>query len=478
MKKFDIKKSFKDKKFKYGGYATAVTAVVLVILIVVNLVATKADHKFDLTQNKVFSLSQQTYKILDGLNQNVQVYGFYESGKEDKTVQQILEKYSSRTKKLTVTYKDPVKYPQFAAQFSTTGSTISDGTLVVAMGTKYKVIAQSSLVNYDYSDASNPTPDSLAVEQNITGAISYVTSDVNPVAFNLQGHGEAALPQEISTQLGTQNYTIKDINLVTKDAQITDGSTLLINSPQRDLSSDEVSKLKDFISKGGKLMILSDIVLTDMPNFKALLAYVGVSVNNEPIIEGSSQNSANNPIYLLPNIQAQDITNPIISAKLPIIMPAAQGISTLSVKRSSLTITPLLVTSSNSWAKKNVKSTTEEKESGDPEGPFTVAVAITDKSSSGDTTKDSRIVITGTSKFTDSTIISMSNKANVDFFMNSMNWLEGNGKSISIQPKSIVPTTLTVNSLQAQSLALLIVVVIPGAIIIAGIVIWLRRRHR
>ena len=38
MKKYKFGSSFKDKKFKYGGYATLFTAVALVILIVLNII--------------------------------------------------------------------------------------------------------------------------------------------------------------------------------------------------------------------------------------------------------------------------------------------------------------------------------------------------------------------------------------------------------------------------------------------------------
>ena len=104
--------SFKNKKFRYGGYATAITAVALAILIIINLLVGKLNLKVDLTKNKLFSLSEQTYNVLDKLNKNVTIYVFDEAGKENETIKEIADKYAARSKKIDVQFKDPIKYPQ------------------------------------------------------------------------------------------------------------------------------------------------------------------------------------------------------------------------------------------------------------------------------------------------------------------------------------------------------------------------------
>ena len=76
----NIKNSFKSNKFKYGGYATLITAIVIAIVIVINLVVDQIDWKADLTQNQMFSLSDQTYKVLDSLKQDINIIGLYETG--------------------------------------------------------------------------------------------------------------------------------------------------------------------------------------------------------------------------------------------------------------------------------------------------------------------------------------------------------------------------------------------------------------
>ena len=92
LDRLKILNSFKDKKFKYGGYATLLTAFVLAILIIVNLVVGQIPFKIDLTENRLFSLSDQTDTILKNLDQEIQIIGLYKTGSEDKVFDEILQK--------------------------------------------------------------------------------------------------------------------------------------------------------------------------------------------------------------------------------------------------------------------------------------------------------------------------------------------------------------------------------------------------
>lgn len=478
MKKLNLNigKSFKDKKFKYGGYATLMTAIVIAIVFAINLVATKLDLKADMTKNKLFSLSDQTNKVVDDLKQDVKIYGFYESGKENTMVTTVLDKYTGRSKKITVEFKDPVKYPTVTQQFKQSGTEPKSGSLVVQSGSKYKVIDQYDLVNYSTDEQGQSNVDSFAIEQRITSAIMYVTSEKNPVVYKLQGHDEASVGTEVTKQLGNENYEVKDLNLLTKDAAIEDDAILLISSPKKDLSQDEETKIRSFLSKGGKAIFLMQLLEDDLPRFQGILSSYGVGLNKAIIVEGSAQNVAGqNPIYLLPNLASHDILSPLQSKNIPVFVPGAQGIDTLSVKKASTTVEPLLTTSKNSWAKKNLKATTAEKETGDLTGPFNVAVAITDKI--GDGTKNTKIVLVGNGNLTDSNVVTAS-AGNLDFLMNSFNWIQDKKDAITIRPKDVVSQNIQINGAEQLLFAGFVVIVIPVIVMIFGIVVWVRRRHR
>lgn len=474
MKKLEIKKSFKSNKFKYGGYATLITSMVLVILLVANLVVDKMDLKYDMTKNKLYSLSEQSYKVMDKLSKDINIISFYKPGSENQGIAEILNKYHDKTKKITLKYIDPSTNPQIAKKYSSTANAITTGSIVVESGSKFKVINESELYNTTQDQTTGQTSvQSLAVEQKITGAIMYVVNDKNSVVYNLQGHNEQALATEVTQDLSNQNFTVKTLNLLLGDWKPESGDMLLVSSPSADITKGELTKLKDFFSKGGHGIFLMDLQKTKFPNFDDLMSTFGIQIEQSVILEGDAQHIYQNPAYLVPKMDSHDIVNPMVSAKLPILFPVAQPIQGLKVKKSSLKIEPLLTTTDKSWGKKNLNSSGTEKEAGDIDGPFDVAVAITDTQG----TSSAKIVVFSSSGFLNSQISSLTGGGNLDLFMNSMNWVQDLKENISITPKDLTSEGLKITQAQTLGYSAMVVIVIPAIVIIAGIVVWLRRRH-
>ncbi len=478
MNKLNIGKSFKEKKFRYGGSAALITGIVIAIVIAVNLLAGQLNLKLDLTQNKLFSLSEQTYKILDGLDKNVKIIALYESGKENPTFKEMLNKYKNNSKQITVEYSDPILYPEIAKKYSKDGKNLKIGSIIIECGDKFKVIDPEDMVNYSYDNqGSKSSPESLAIEKNITGAIMYVTSQRNPVVYDLQGHDEDSLPPDIVKQMQMENYKKVDLNLLTDDLKGEEGDILIIISPKKDIAIEEENKIKNFLSKGGRAIFIADLIKTETPNFNKLLNSYGIELKKSLAVETEQQYSAKNPIYLIPKMSNHDIVKPLNSSKMNIIMPAAQVIEEAKVKKQSVKVEPLLTTSNKAFGKMNLDSKSMEKEKGDIDGPINVAVAVTEKLNDNNGEKDARIVVFGTSLFLQPQISASSNGANVDLFMNSLSWLQNQKQNISIRSKSLKMDYLKMNGFQQMLYSGIVVIVIPGIIMLVGVAVWLRRRH-
>ncbi|WP_058484875.1 GldG family protein [Defluviitalea phaphyphila] len=469
-----------NKKFKFGGYMTAMTGIVLAVLIVINLLAGKLNLKLDLTENKLYSLSEQTINILDNLDKDVTIYALYETGKEAPTFDEILKKYSSYSKKIHIEYKDPILYPQFASQYDKDGEGIETGSLiVVGSNNKFKVISPYELVNYSFNQYTfQSTAESLAVEQKVTSAIQYVISDKNTVLYTLKGHDETELPYYITKQLENENYEVKDLNLITENKIPEDANVLLISSPYRDISEEEANIIKDYLENEGRAIFLMQIRDIELPNLYKIFNSYGIDIQKNIIVEGSSTHQFRNPIYIIPEQQDHDIIDPIKSKKLPILFPVARSIEILNAKKDSITIEPLLITSDSSYAKVNLQSETLEKEAEDIEGPFNTAVAITDKWTEDNNEFQTKLVVIGNSEFLDSQINSISAGGNMDFFLNSINWLVDKEENISIRPKSLMSEYLSINMAQIMIFSGITVIVIPLIIMIIGIIVWLRRKNK
>ncbi len=477
FKSMKVLSSFKSKKFKYGGYATLITAVVITLLFVTNLVVDMIPARLDLTRNKIYSLSEQTYTVLDRLDTDIIIYGVYEPGKANPTVEEVLRRYQSGSKRIAYDTIDPVRDPLTAQKYTQDGQTLRAGSIVVESGEKFRIISPFDLVNYSTNQQQQqPTVESLAIEQRVTSALLFVSGEDTPTAYMIEGHGQKLLPFDIQKQMELENFELKSLNLLVSDGVPEDASLLIINAPKRDLSIEEEQYLREYLENEGRALFMMDILINDLPNYQALFRSYGVELQNAVVMEGASERYAGgNPMWVVPELPSHDIVNPIRTGKLRLIVPVAQGIEILDVKKRTLEIEPIMVTSDKAFGRSATSSAvTFSKEPDDLDGPFNIAVAITDNvyDMTSNESKITKMVVVGNSSFLDTGL-----EGSPDLIMNSFNWLYEREEGITIRPKSIRVQPLRINEMQYRLYAGLTVILIPLLILAAGLVVWLRRRH-
>lgn len=477
MKNLNILNSFKSKKFKHGSFMTIFTCILLAFIILINLGIEKLNFTKDLTKNKLFSLSEQTKNIIKSNKNDVTIYAFYETGKENTTVSAVLNQYKSTSKNIKIEYTDPTKYPEKVQKYSNENVKVETGSLVVENGSKFKVLDQSSFVNYDYSDSASPTAESIAIEQSITSAILYVSSGKSTKVYALQGHGEDSVSEQISKQFELENYNISPLNLSVKDTKFEEGSILLVISPKRDLSPIETDEIKKYLTNGGRAIFLMDLIEADLPNFQNVFNYYGVAMQKAITVETNSQYISRNPLYLLPQQKDHEIMNSLINNDYRVLIPGCQSIKILDNKKDSLTIDTLLTTTKDSWGKVDLKTNTLDKEKNDIAGPLNIALAITDKAKDSNK-KDTKLVIVSNASFIKSQISSLTSNANLDFFMNSVNWVQDKKDNLAIRPKPIDVTNIEISEFARLAYSGLVVIIVPAIIVIIGIIVWIKRRKK
>ena len=477
IKTANILSSFKSRKFKYGGYATLMTAVVVALLFIVNLVVDLIPARWDLTRNKMYSLSEQTYDVLEKLEADVTIYTVAEGGTPSAAIEETLRRYKEGARTITIDNIDPIRDPLTAQKYTKDGESLSSGSLVVESGEKYRIISPYDMVNYTMNQYTGQyNPESLAIEQRVTSAILFVSGAEMPVAYVLDGHDEKALPYDIEKQMQLENYEVKSLNLVTGEGVPEDASLLIINSPRRDLSAEEEQYIRQYLENEGRAIFLMDLLLNDMPNFNTLFKSYGIALQDVIVVEGSANSYAyGNPLWVVPEFKDHDIVSPLVSRDLKIIVPGSQGIEALDVRKSTLKIEPLMVSSSASFGRaKDSASTNLEKEEEDLAGPFNLAVAVTDDvyDMVNNETKITKLVVFASSGFLETGI-----EGSTDLLLNSFNWLHEREEGITIRPKSLKITPLKINEMQYRIYGALTAFIIPLLILASGLVVWLRRRH-
>ena len=99
-----------------------------------------------------------------------------------------------------------------------------------------------------------------------------------------------------------------------------------------------------------------DIVEADMPNFDALFKSYGIALNKALTIEGD-RNHYFQITWLVPEMISHMIISPMKGQQDAGINIGAQGIDILDMKKRSIEIEPLLVTSDSAWGRTDYTST-------------------------------------------------------------------------------------------------------------------------
>src|SRR6266567_2992838 len=119
------------RQTKYTAYAGVYIIVIVAVLAAINFLANRYDKSYDSTANKQFSLSDQTIKMVRGLKSDVQL-NYFGPQNEFRMARDTLDRYSSLSPKLRVTYIDPERKPQIAKA----AGYRSDSTVIVDAGAR------------------------------------------------------------------------------------------------------------------------------------------------------------------------------------------------------------------------------------------------------------------------------------------------------------------------------------------------------
>ena len=470
-----IKESFSGRKFRSGAYVTLMSVIVIVIVLVANMIVSKLDLKVDMSSQKYYSLSDSTKQLTNNLKDDITIYYLVQSGNENAMIQKIAQKYETLSSHIKIVEKDPVLYPNFAAQYVDKNTKVNDNSIIV-------VNDKTNKAKYiDYSDMMVQEPNYQTYQYDVTGidaegkissAIQYVTATKLPIMYVVGGHGETAVGTGFKAQMDKQNIEVKDIQTLTTSSIPKDCDILYINTPTSDYSENEVTMIKDYMAAGGKVLVTADYNSYGLKNFTSLINNYGIDLENGVIFEGDSNMYVPNyPHYLVPQILSHDITQSTINNKGAFISPVSSGLKILDSKRSSLTVEPLLQTSDKAYSKVNMKSNTTAKESGDIDGPFYVGLASTDTYKN---INSKMVVFSSELAFDDNSL-----QYNADILVGAVNFLTGGDtSSLAIATKSVQEDSIQVTQQQAIFWAIMVIGILPLLILVTGFVVTYRRRRR
>jgi hypothetical protein len=396
--------------------------------------------------------------------------------------------------------KEPLKTTQLAERF---GISMAD-TVVFIAGDRTKYVTSDQMVEYDYSGmqyGQQPTIRAFKGEEQFTSAILSLVATKVPKIYFVTGHGEASLDSVgtgalaargltvLADSLRRENMEAENTSLLSGEVP-SDADVMLIVGPTTAYTDAEVAALERYLDGGGRLLVALDPLIDAdgtmrQTKLEAFLASRGVMVNDDLVIDPSRKL----PFFDLSAVYLTDFAAHPLTQGL-------EGIAVLfTVTRSLLTDSAdarvLVETTADGWGETDLNMLLKGEpvvfdDGVDTPGPAAVAVVVEGPVSAGTTAAEQpagdpdeesmyRLAVFGDADFM--TDVEIGNAGNQILALNAINWLAAREFSMGIPPRDVEDLSFFIGQRQMRIMLALVLLVMPGAAVAIGILVWRRRRH-
>lgn len=474
----EIAAAFSRRQARYGTLSLASVIIVLGILVAINYVADRQNKRWDLTEAKQFSLSDQTRQVLQSLKAPVRILVF-DRDDSFRRFRDRLGEYEYVSPQVKVEYIDVDKQPALAREYQVQ----SYGTVVV-----------------DHQKRIERTTSSD--EQDITNAIVKAVQGQQKRVYFVQGHGEKDTGSSdersglnaIAAALTRDNFTVEKLVLAQQKEVPEDAAVVVIAGPTVDYLPVEIEMLKRYLARGGKVLFMIDPPeRSDSPPLTNLIALAhdwGIDLGNDVVLDPVGQAlgmGADSPVA------ASFPSHPITERfRVLTAFPLTRSVTPVSGGISGRYAQPVVETSPQSFAKKDLTALRQggpvemDEAKGDRPGPITIAAAVSvpveqppaaDPGKTGATAAarpDTRVVVFGDSDYITNGVLGI--PGNRDLFLNAVNWLAQQENLIAIRPREAEDRRIALTPGQGRWALVQSLLAVPGLVLLAGFITWWRRR--
>ena len=237
-----------------------------------NYFGAKYYHRFDWTRDEIYSLSEKSLGVLDGLDRDVEVVIFMRPESQlYGPVRELLARYEARTPRVRVRAVDPVKNLVAAQQLVDKYQVRNLNVVVFDSGDDRRVIEEADLAEYDYSGlqfGAAPELTGFRGEERFTGALLELAEARKPRILFTTGHGELSLDDYSARGLSSAQELLGRENLDMQPwatlgaSEVPAGTDLVvIAGPTSGFVAPELALLSKYLDAGGRLLLLLDPAL-------------------------------------------------------------------------------------------------------------------------------------------------------------------------------------------------------------------------
>ena len=484
-----LKEFLKSRKARYGAVSTAIVIITVAVVIVLNIVVSLLVDRFpnlkvDFTANSAYELNEDTADVLSHLDKDVDIYiltsedDFIKNGEYFVQAKNLLEKMESVSNgKLKMQYIDTTKNPSFTQKYSNVDWTSKKNIALVVSGDQYKVLTLEECFEYDqqYAEYGYFNFTGTKIEQAVVTAVLNVTTENKVIVDILKGNQDGDY-SAIQTLLTDNAYQVNEISLLTSDID-KDAKFLLLYAPSVDLDEKAIKKISDWLDNGGKygrsLIYIPSTQNTNTPNLKTFLEEWKLTLSDGYVFETSQDHLLNGVsefafITDYTEYYKDNLKNP----NIPVVTLQSRGI-TINDENSAHSLL-------DSTDKAGIRPFDASEDWDYKEAIKGEKISVAAESVKSGNDSESKVIVFGSDKMFSKEFMAVNSFNNSAYLANIFNTISEKGDdSITIESKSLANTELGVTDASTGAAMMIIfVIVLPLAVLVIGLVVWIRRRNK
>ena len=484
---------FTRRRLTYGGISIGLVVAFIAAIVLLNMGVSYLTDRFylkaDITPTGVYEISDTSKLLLKNLDRDVKVHILLS---EDEVINstyynvanEFLKQYRALAEnRISIDYIDIYKNPAFLNNYKNTDDEITAGSFVIESDLRYKVLKLADL--YELRTTLNQQTYEMSqfvsgidADQNLASAIQYVTAQDLPTVVFITGHNEE-YGSTFKTFFTNANYGYDECNTVFDEIP-GDAAVLVAGIPSADYSSYEIDKLDAYLKNGGSMILFTGVSPVETPNLKEWLEEWGVGLRDLMVLD--EQRSMISPAYIVADIVDDTVCDDLeITDTTYIMMPQTRVLEKLFDSSDYRTSTVILQSSASSYAKEYSTDTnfdTFDKQDGDVDGPFPVGILTKYGQTTGGVSRSSKLLVLSSLFMSSDAVFDIAALSNKPFFLETINYMNPVANTLTIESRDYYSENLTILSSQANVVFWILIVVIPAVVLILGLVVWLRRRHK
>ena len=414
----------------------------------------------DLSTNQRNSLSLETLRLLENIDQPLEITLFVSPINENRpALERLFGRYRDAQTQIEFRSLNPDLYPDLLREYDIR----YDGEAMLDYGGRTEKV-------------------SPVTESAVSTAIQRLLRQGERWLVFLEGHGERHPYREanhdysqFATELASRGFSIEVLNLA-QAASIPDNtSVLILASPKLPLLPGEVERLRDYVDDGGNLLWLADPEQV-LDGTDLLADQLAIEFLPGIVVDPNSQLMGLNRVdfALVADYPRHDITRELVSLSL---FPEAQALAYHGGDEWQQQV--FLQTDPRSWSETGELRGEIFRGDNDDEagGPLDLGISLARSHHAEDNSLfEQRVAILGDADFLSNRYLG--NGANLDIGINLLNWLSFDDRLISISPRPAPDTRLELSRYEQIGIAAFFLLLLPLGLLASGLRIWLRRRKR